>query len=114
MPRPVCKLLAHTDARCLPAMISEARHTAAAVFAILSLLVIPLMTAAAVDAPDSAGIEFFETRIRPVLVEHCYKCHSDQIKIPKGNLRLDTRDAIAAGGDSGPPWCRASRAKARC
>jgi hypothetical protein len=83
-------------------MISEVRHSAAAVLAIFSLLGISLMTAVAADAPDSAGIEFFETKIRPVLVEHCYKCHSDQIKTPKGNLRLDTRDAISAGGDSGP------------
>lgn len=51
---------------------------------------------------DPAGIEFFEKKIRPVLVEHCYKCHSTETKTPKGGLRLDTRDALRKGGDTGP------------
>jgi len=36
-----------------------------------------------------AGAEFFEKRIRPVLAERCYGCHSSQLKEPKGDLRLD-------------------------
>jgi hypothetical protein len=48
------------------------------------------------------GMEFFEKKIRPLLVEHCYKCHSDEAKKPKGGLRLDTRDGVMKGGDSGP------------
>ena len=55
--------------------------------------------------PDARGIEFFEQKIRPLLVEKCYSCHSDQAdtkKKPKGGLRLDTRDATLLGGDSGP------------
>lgn len=47
------------------------------------------------------GVKFFETRIRPVLVQHCYKCHSSEIKVPKGGLRLDSREGMRAGGDSG-------------
>ncbi len=47
------------------------------------------------------GLEFFEKRIRPVLVQHCYKCHSSEIKVPKGGLRLDSREGLRAGGDSG-------------
>lgn len=50
---------------------------------------------------DPAGVEFFESKIRPVLVEHCYKCHSQDAKSVKGGLLLDTRDGIRAGGDSG-------------
>ncbi len=46
--------------------------------------------------------EFFETRIRPVLVEHCYACHSADAKVIKGNLLLDSKDAVLTGGDSGP------------
>jgi hypothetical protein len=53
-------------------------------------------------APDAVGIEFFEKRIRPILVEHCYRCHSASVKNPKGGLRLDTREGILKGGDSGP------------
>jgi len=46
--------------------------------------------------------DFFEKRIRPVLVERCYQCHSAQAKKLKGGLRLDTRDRVLQGGDSGP------------
>src|SRR4051812_12115527 len=48
------------------------------------------------------GIEFFEKRIRPVLVEHCYECHSAEAKKLKGNLRLDSREDILRGGETGP------------
>ena len=48
------------------------------------------------------GIEFFESKIRPVLVEHCDQCHSSESKNIKGGLRLDSRDAAQRGGDSGP------------
>jgi hypothetical protein len=51
---------------------------------------------------DAAGIAFFESKIRPVLVERCQECHSAQVKKPKGQLRLDSRDGIRAGGSSGP------------
>jgi hypothetical protein len=52
-------------------------------------------------AADENGAEFFEKRIRPVLVERCYECHSAQSKKLKGGLRLDTREGMAQGGDSG-------------
>jgi len=51
---------------------------------------------------DRDGIEFFEKRIRPVLVEHCFECHSAGPKKSKGGLRLDSKRAALAGGDSGP------------
>ena len=44
------------------------------------------------------GVDFFEQRIRPVLVEHCYECHSADSRKLKGGLRLDTRDGIRQGG----------------
>ena len=55
------------------------------------------------DEKDGAGneFEFFENRIRPMLIQHCYQCHSDQAKSLKGGLRLDSREAIRDGGDSG-------------
>ena len=64
-------------------------------------------SATAADGPPSAideaaGIAFFETKIRPVLVEHCVSCHGE--KSQKGDLRLDGRAAVLeTGGDSGPP-----------
>ncbi|MBY0522459.1 MAG: PSD1 and planctomycete cytochrome C domain-containing protein [Gemmataceae bacterium] len=54
--------------------------------------------ASAADA-DAAGIAFFEAKIRPVLVDQCYSCHSDVKQ--RGGLRLDTRAALLKGGDSG-------------
>src|SRR5258707_12292893 len=48
------------------------------------------------------GLEFFEKKIRPLLVERCYECHSAQSKKLKGGLRLDSRDGLLKGGDSGP------------
>jgi hypothetical protein len=47
-------------------------------------------------------LDFFENRIRPVLIEHCFECHSDGAKTPKGGLRLDSRAGVLQGGDRGP------------
>jgi len=57
---------------------------------------------AEVAVPQAEGIEFFETHIRPVLVERCYECHSADAKVLQGNLRLDSAERLRAGGDSGP------------
>src|SRR4051794_2247083 len=48
------------------------------------------------------GIEFFEAHIRPVLVEKCYSCHSAKAAKPKAGLRLDSKERVRAGGESGP------------
>lgn len=45
-------------------------------------------------------VKFFETRIRPALSKYCYECHSEGEKI-KGGLRVDYRDGLIHGGDSG-------------
>jgi hypothetical protein len=57
---------------------------------------------AEVTPPAPQGAEFFETHIRPVLVERCYECHSAQAKVLQGGLRLDSAERLLAGGDSGP------------
>ncbi|HEX8312606.1 MAG TPA: PSD1 and planctomycete cytochrome C domain-containing protein [Chthoniobacteraceae bacterium] len=46
--------------------------------------------------------EFFEAKIRPVLAENCYKCHSVEHGKSKGGLVLDSREALRKGGESGP------------
>ena len=63
-------------------------------------------TAGGIAFAEEAAIEpsasaFFETKIRPVLVEKCYKCHSAESGKSKGGLALDTREGIRMGGDSG-------------
>ena len=47
------------------------------------------------------GVEFFEKKIRPLLVEQCAKCHSSEAAKIKGGLLLDSREAILKGGDTG-------------
>jgi hypothetical protein len=51
---------------------------------------------------DAKSVEFFETKIRPVLVNQCYECHSAKSAKIKGGLLLDTREGLLAGGDGGP------------
>ncbi len=50
--------------------------------------------------PDS--VDFFETKIRPVLVKHCYECHSGDSEGISGSLWLDSAEGMRTGGDSGP------------
>jgi hypothetical protein len=51
---------------------------------------------------DTGGMQFFERKIRPILVQHCYQCHSATAKKLGGKLLLDSRDGILRGGESGP------------
>ena len=53
-------------------------------------------------AEDAKALAHFESKIRPVLVEHCLECHSIESGKAKGGLRLDDREAVLRGGDSGP------------
>ncbi|MFM8323660.1 MAG: c-type cytochrome domain-containing protein, partial [Pirellulaceae bacterium] len=46
-------------------------------------------------------LEVFERQVRPILVERCYECHSAQSKRLEGGLRLDYRQGLLEGGDSG-------------
>jgi hypothetical protein len=53
-------------------------------------------------APPPADVEFFEKKVRPVLFERCFRCHSVEAKKQKGGLLLDGRTALLKGGDTGP------------
>jgi hypothetical protein len=52
---------------------------------------------------SSTEFDFFERRIRPVLVQNCYECHSATSKSLKAGLRVDTREGLRRGGNSGEP-----------
>lgn len=67
---------------------------------VASALALFLFGTSAVHAQDSAGVEFFEAKIRPLLVEHCQKCHGETKQ--RGGLRLDSKAGWEKGGDSGP------------
>jgi len=65
------------------------------------LLILGSSPLALASAADPAGPDFFEAKIRPVLIEHCYECHSVESGKAKGGLRLDDREALLRGGDTG-------------
>ena len=58
------------------------------------------LTVQAAAPPSPGQLEFFEQRIRPALVNECYECHGATKQ--KGGLRVDFRDGLRKGGDSGP------------
>jgi hypothetical protein len=65
---------------------------------ILGTLALPAARAA---EPTPAQLDFFESKIRPVLVDNCYKCHSSLAEKVKGGLLLDSREGVLKGGDDG-------------
>lgn len=68
--------------------------------AVAALVVLGSMAGLQGADPAPAQIEFFESRIRPVLASDCYECHGTEQQ--RGGLRLDSRDGLLEGGDSGP------------
>ncbi|HVW38155.1 MAG TPA: c-type cytochrome domain-containing protein, partial [Pirellulales bacterium] len=64
-------------------------------------LLLAFASAAPALAAKPEEMEFFEKQVRPLLVARCYKCHGPADEA-KGGLRLVSRDAVLAGGDSGP------------
>ncbi|MFZ4765270.1 MAG: PSD1 and planctomycete cytochrome C domain-containing protein, partial [Roseimicrobium sp.] len=72
-------------------------------FALIYGAISALSRLAAAEAPlTDEQNNFFERKIRPVLIEKCYECHSAQSKKVKGGLMLDTKESTLLGGDNGP------------
>ena len=69
---------------------------------LLLLWPVNVMICADVEGMTSKQREFFETRIRPLLVESCLECHSGEKGKTKGGLNMDHRDFMIKGGESGP------------
>jgi mono/diheme cytochrome c family protein len=59
-----------------------------------------LAASAALAQPQPGGLEFYETKVRPILRANCAACHSQ--RNPSSGLSLDSRDAILQGGNRGP------------
>ena len=66
-------------------------------------IAVALCLASPVAAQTTSDVEFFEKKIRPVLAERCYGCHSASATNVMGGLVLDTREGIRKGGASGQP-----------
>jgi hypothetical protein len=65
-----------------------------------ALLVFAFSARAAAQPADPDAVAFFESKIRPALVEHCFKCHTG--KKAKADLHLDSRTAMLQGTENGP------------
>ncbi|HVS52241.1 MAG TPA: DUF1553 domain-containing protein [Opitutaceae bacterium] len=68
----------------------------------LALLCPALRAADTTPAISSSDLQFFESRVRPILVDRCYKCHSRDADKVRGGLMLDTREGWLHGGNTGP------------
>ena len=60
-----------------------------------------LVSVLPVHAEETDPYAFFEAKVRPVLVERCYPCHSTATEKPKGGLRLDDKASLLRGGANG-------------
>lgn len=65
------------------------------------VIAVLLMLGGGLVASAADKADFFEKRVRPVLVAHCYDCHSAESKKLKAHLRVDSRSGLLTGGDSG-------------
>ena len=69
---------------------------------LIALLAASSQVAFGQDELSREELNFFEAKIRPVLIKECYGCHSAKTGATKGGLMVDTKDALLMGGDSGP------------
>lgn len=83
---------------------------------IVAVLLISSASSSFAQAPTEEGLVFFEQKIRPVLVQHCYSCHSlgarDAKKL-QGGLFLDSAAGTLAGGENGPAIVLGKSAESR-
>jgi hypothetical protein len=79
----------------------ERRKSARVSSLALVLWALAAVSSQAAGADEASGLYFFESRIRPVLVEKCYRCHSGDAQKLKAGLLLDSRAGIRKGGRSG-------------
>lgn len=68
---------------------------------ICSVALLKGISVAAATEPSPDQLAFFEGKVRPLLIKHCYECHSTETKKLKGGLLLDSKEGWMAGGDSG-------------
>ena len=83
-------------------IFSPGKLAAAPRVILLSTIAFVTSLAARAQEITKEQTEFFETKIRPILADTCYRCHSADAGKSKGGLTLDSRDAMMKGGDSGP------------
>ena len=83
-------------------MMKQLSRTSSIAFLMTLIVVAPQIGQA--QTADPKGIEFFEQKIRPVLAQHCYSCHSEEARAAKklkAKLYLDSSEGMLDGGESG-------------
>jgi len=68
--------------------------------AITLVLLLSVVTSVRAEPGATDGASFLERRIRPILVAHCYECHSEKAKEQQGGLLLDRQSGWLKGGDT--------------
>ena len=68
----------------------------------LLAVAIPQIEAAPPESPSSEQLRYFETHVRPLLIEKCFKCHNDQKQ--SGQLRVDSREGLLLGVSRDRLW----------
>ena len=75
-----------------------------------------LIVALSIGTPvfaQTSDVDFFESKIRPVLAQRCYGCHNSKMAAPKGGLVLDSKEGLLKGGVSGPALVPSNPAKSQ-
>ena len=83
---------------------------------IITVLLVAVTSTTLAQVPTEEGLKFFETKIRPVLVQHCYSCHSVTAQAAKklqGGLFLDSAEGTLVGGENGPALVKGKSAESR-
>lgn len=81
--------------------IALCRWRACPLVAVACAAVASLVAASVASGAEPDAAAFFRAKIEPVLAAHCYECHSADAKDVQGGLRLDSKEGLRAGGDSG-------------
>ena len=71
-------------------------------FCVVGMAFVPEGLSLASESEQGSKIEFFERRVRPLLAERCFKCHSAETEVPQSKLGLDSRAGLLQGGSRGP------------
>ncbi|QDT93479.1 PSD1 and planctomycete cytochrome C domain-containing protein [Gimesia algae] len=82
-------------------MLPACRCNLLGILAVCTASLMFFISEGAAAEKQNPGLELFESKIRPVLIEHCYECHSAATSVVKGGLRVDSRAAIRSGGETG-------------
>lgn len=79
----------------------QTHHKKSASLALIAGLLFTALFVTSGRAEEVEATAFFESKVRPLFVKHCYQCHSEQSKLAEGGLLLDRRSGWLKGGDSG-------------